>query len=88
MPHPFMSTFETRQRLHFAIDEVDNEDLLKAVLSLLASPDTQSDWVKVKQLQAHRERENDNLCTLSKTTPQPSGCISLKDWYCFEDRVF
>jgi hypothetical protein len=83
-----MSTIEIRQRLHFAIDELENEDLLEAVLSLLDSPGNRSDLVKVKQLQAHREREKENLRGLSKTATQINSYISLKDWYCFEDRVF
>lgn len=83
-----MLVIELKQQLHFAVDEVNDEDLLKALLSFLHSTLERSNWTKAKQLQALEERERKLLRSQAKTNSSGSSRISLKDRYYFEDRAF
>lgn len=83
-----MLVVELKQQLHFAIDEVDNEDLLNALLSFLHSTLEQREWTKAQQLQALEEQAQKLLRSSGKAKLLPNQRFSLKDRYYFEDRAF
>jgi hypothetical protein len=83
-----MSVSELKQRLHFAVDKLNDEDFLKDLLLLLESPSKQHEFATMEQWKATREKEKILLRSHAKARLDPERNFSLKDRYCFEERAY
>jgi PHD/YefM family antitoxin component YafN of YafNO toxin-antitoxin module len=78
-----MSVAEIKQRLHTAIEEIENEEFLKAILTIIGEQNKQGATLTEKQWQILKEREARYRSGESKPVPFEEVQAQMKKKYGF-----
>jgi hypothetical protein len=78
-----MSEAEIKQRLHVAIDEIKDEEFLKAMLTIIGAQQKQEYPLRENQLKELKEREARYLSGETKAIPFEKAQAQIKKKYGF-----